>query len=935
MPSAEHIQPAKLLAHAAGLRRLALALTHEAEFADDVVQQTLSAALERQPDVTEPLGPWLARVARNWIAKTRRTRSRRLGIEARAARAEALPSAQDLVIRAELHRELVAVVLSLDERQRDVILLRYLEGLAPREIAARLNVPLRTVNTWLARGLVRLRDELDRSGGRERWLHGFMLLPRASRGPFALGVVAMKLKLLVAASVIVVALFMGFYVRTRPEAIGAGTPSVATAPLIEAPTVAPELAPGSRTTAAALAPKIPAQKIDAERVLIVSVVTTDGAPIPDATLAVVNPGARQVPGLIEWNSAELDQLVAQARTDADGHCTFHLEPRRVYDVTASAAGFARVASRSLYAGEQLRIVLPQGASLHGGVNSSTDGAPIVGARVKLGLGVIGSLGDDGFETRTDASGQFELAALPADYAQVYVDAEGFPSLFESVGVLREGERRELRLELRPGTLVRGQVTDGSTKLPIAGATVEIVGSRDSHRAITDAEGRYMIPGAIPGESTELTARANGYGDFQINVPGVASGEVVEDFFLLPGRSAKGRVVDTHGTPVANAQIVACAQSYFQFTNQYERRRVHSDAEGRFEITGLRVDLRHTLLLHAAGMATAVRDFPQSEWDTMELDLGDIALTAPAAIAGHVRDRSGIAVVGRWVLLDAEPRDRDVWKPSTDREVGYMDGEGFGFGRILARTDERGRYAFGELPGGSYRLWAGDKGFARGAELKLDLQDGEQLLDVDLELDTEPSIRGVVVDSVGRALPDIGVDAYPANTPDPMPARATYALTGSDGSFSLCGLEPGNYDLRCKPFIPSGDKNLRVAQVTLRSVAAPTRDLRIALPRALETSVRVLGPDGQPVHGASVLLADAVPSHGAEVLGSTDPDGRFTLWLGESTTARLRVAPPFGSILGGYVPVVDSNGKLDFSYEVEVSDLRAGSSDCVVRFTRLP
>jgi RNA polymerase sigma-70 factor (ECF subfamily) len=930
MASFEHAEIAALLRETAGLRRLALALTHKPEAADDVVQHTLTAALEQRPSAAKPLGPWLARVARNWIAKSNRTHRRRTDIEARAAGHDALPSTQDLVIRAELHRELVAVVLALDERQRDVILLRYLEGLAPREIAAQLEVPLRTVNTRLARGLARLRSELDRRGGRERWLKAFMLLARTRSGPLSIGVLAMKFKVFSAVVVIALAL-LGLRVLTQRGATSTQTANVVDAPLVDAPhPIEHDVAESSRVAVPQPTPIGEVQEIDLERDLRVVVVTASGTPIPDASLVVVHPTARQLPGLLEFG-AQADELVAQARSDANGRCTFHLEPKRLYDLTASAPGFARVASRSLYAGEDLRIVLPRGAVLHGSVVAVADGTPIARARVVVQLGVIASLADDGFETRSDANGIFELTELPVDLARVIVFAEGFPWFDEQVGVLHEGERRELRLALPTGTTVRGQVTDGSTKLPIAGATVELGRSRDVNLATTHADGRYTLHGANPGESTPLTARAPGYGDFQINAPGVAQGDIVQDFVLLPGRHAKGRVLDTHGTPIANANVAARASAYLQYAHQFETRRARTDAEGRFDFTGLRVDLRHTLLVHAAGLATSVRDFPEREWETLELDLGDIVLAPPAAIAGHVRDLAGSAVAGRWVLLDGEPRDRDAWSPSTVSDVGYADGEGFGFGRILARTDERGRYYFGELPGGTYRLWAGDKGVARGAELKLEVQDGEQLLDVDLELNLEPSIRGVVLDPSGRPLGDVAVDAF---TTDSARTRVTYALTATDGSFALCGLEPGNYDLRCWPFFNTSDKSMHTARITVSGVAAGTHDLRIAMPRALETTVRVLSPDGKPVHGASVLLPDEL-GVGSEILGMTNPDGSFVLWLQESTTTRLRFAPPYGSALAGYVPVFDANGKLDLSYEVEVPDLHAGSSDCVVRFARLP
>lgn len=933
MTSLDSGHATSLLAHAAGVRRLALALTRDVELAEDAVQHALVEALERRPDEARPLAPWLARVARRWIANARRSSRNRIAIESRAARVEALASTQDLVIRAELHRELVAVVLTLDERQRDVILLRYLEGLAPRDIATRLDVPLRTVNTRLSRGLARLRSELDRRGGRERWLRGLLLLTHSSSRSVAVGIPLMKLKLSIAAVVIALAIvglrtFDVDWTGKRPTAAATEPSALELAQRDER-----ELSTTARSEVALGAAAATVANVDVERDLRVIVVTTAGQPIADAALAVLRPTGRQL-GMFEGRTHS-DEPIARSRSDAEGRATFRLEPRLVYDVIASAPGFARVASRNLYAGEELRIVLPRAAALRGTVTSEPDGLPVADARVQARLGVIGSLADDGFETRTDANGGFELTELPADSVQVVVEAEGFPRLDELVGVVREGEHREVHLVLARGPTVRGQVTDGSTKLPLENATVEILGAHETNHATTDAGGRYVLRGAAAGTSVTIAARAPGYGDFQITAAAVERGDIVQDIFLLPGRRAVGRIVDSRGAPIAGASIVARASAYAQWTNQAETRRTQSDGAGRFELAGLRVDLRHTLLVHSVALATAVRDFPAGEWDSMELDLGDVVLAPPAAIAGHVRDPAGNPVAGVWVLLDGEPRDRDAWKPASQDAVGYMDEEGLGFGRILARTHARGRYCFGELPAGSYRLWAGDKGFARGAELQVQLEEGEQLLDVEIELDTEPSIRGIVFDVDQHPVAGVTVEAFLVDPSAAMRTRATYALTALDGTFALCGLDAATYDLQLDDGLRWSNKSARLARRAVHDIRAGARDLRISMARALETTVRVVGPDGAPQPGAWVMTRTEATEYGWEVLGATDADGRFVLWVEESTTARLRVAPPRGSTLTGYVPVFGADGKVDTSFEVEVSDVRAGSSDAVVRFERLP
>ena len=54
-----------------------------------------------------------------------------------------------------LQRELVDIVTGLDEPYRTTVLLRYIHGLEPRELALRQGVPLETVRTRLKRGLER------------------------------------------------------------------------------------------------------------------------------------------------------------------------------------------------------------------------------------------------------------------------------------------------------------------------------------------------------------------------------------------------------------------------------------------------------------------------------------------------------------------------------------------------------------------------------------------------------------------------------------------------------------------------------------------------------------------------------------------------------------------------------------------------------------
>ena len=174
----------ELLEHASWIRGLANGLVRDPAVGEDLSQEAWLAALRRRPGRERPLGPWLARVVRNQAALWRRRGRAQADRERSSAASEALPSALDLVIRAETQRALVDAVLELEEPYRSVVLLRYYEDLAPSEIAHRKGVPAATVRTQLRRGLERLRLLLDRQfdGDRRAWI--VILSPLAgSRAP--------------------------------------------------------------------------------------------------------------------------------------------------------------------------------------------------------------------------------------------------------------------------------------------------------------------------------------------------------------------------------------------------------------------------------------------------------------------------------------------------------------------------------------------------------------------------------------------------------------------------------------------------------------------------------------------------------------------------------------------------------------------------------
>jgi RNA polymerase sigma-70 factor (ECF subfamily) len=139
------------------LRRYARALTHDAEIADDLVQDTLVRALR-----SEHL--FHGGEVRSWLY-TILTNLNRNRLRSLARRPHLIPLGDDDVPDASgSHtgmRDVERALASLVEEQRSALLLVVLEGLSYREIAEVQGVPIGTVMSRLARARAHLKSYLD------------------------------------------------------------------------------------------------------------------------------------------------------------------------------------------------------------------------------------------------------------------------------------------------------------------------------------------------------------------------------------------------------------------------------------------------------------------------------------------------------------------------------------------------------------------------------------------------------------------------------------------------------------------------------------------------------------------------------------------------------------------------------------------------------
>lgn len=144
------------------LRRFARGLTGDAHDADDVVQTALERALARatqfDPAQAGGLDAWVFGIVRNaWLDEVR-ARQRRGRVMAPAEAGEHVGESSSDERNTALSIETAMARLSLE--MREVVMLVLVEGLAYKEAAAALEIPVGTLTSRLARARTALQRML-------------------------------------------------------------------------------------------------------------------------------------------------------------------------------------------------------------------------------------------------------------------------------------------------------------------------------------------------------------------------------------------------------------------------------------------------------------------------------------------------------------------------------------------------------------------------------------------------------------------------------------------------------------------------------------------------------------------------------------------------------------------------------------------------------
>lgn len=138
------------------LYRMAFLYTHQEDDALDVVQESILKAYQSVKTLREPeyFQTWLTRIVINTAKDLCRKRRPEDGLE----EAQDLPAPEGL--SPEERMDLYTALDHLPERYRDIVKLKYFDGLTIREIAQQLDVPEGTVSSSLTRAVRQMRKEL-------------------------------------------------------------------------------------------------------------------------------------------------------------------------------------------------------------------------------------------------------------------------------------------------------------------------------------------------------------------------------------------------------------------------------------------------------------------------------------------------------------------------------------------------------------------------------------------------------------------------------------------------------------------------------------------------------------------------------------------------------------------------------------------------------
>ena len=562
-----------------------------------------------------------------------------------------------------------------------------------------------------------------------------------------------------------------------------------------------------------------------------------------------------------------------AKSGEDGSFGFDKLVGRPYELVARAGGRAGgpITARLTATSDPVVLKLAAAASVTVKVIGAADGKPVKGAEVEL-------RDVDTLTATANADGKATFDGVLAGGHQAVAWAPGYGKTSTFVNVpppSKDAPPVVVTIQLARGAAVSGVVNDPTGK-PIAGALVmprntndPWAGGGDPRRDAveTGADGKWKLEGVSAG-STRFVARHEDYAPGSstiITLDGVTTKAGVT-IALEPAALVAGRVVDAAGAPAPGAVVRVAVRSE-GWANEDTRQAI-AGADGRFELKGLArkaVDL--AALAEKASSETVHVDLAaKAEQRDVELRLARVG-----TISGTVVDGKGepIADAAVWAM----PNLRSGGAGAMNRMEWSLRGG------AEERTDAGGAFTIAGLSPGEYWLRASKQGAAsggRGTMMRDPVEAKVGDANVKITIPADGKVKGKVALASGGA-PGPFTVALGMGAPTPFAAE--------DGSFEL-DLAPGHFTLTVTGL--AFDR----AQVPADVKSGETTDVgTVTVKKGRMIAGRVLGPDGAPVPGATVVAGRRLfgsgtrtnvgnggggPMRGASKDTITDERGEFSL-----------------------------------------------------------
>ncbi|MCI0587871.1 MAG: carboxypeptidase-like regulatory domain-containing protein [Planctomycetes bacterium] len=456
-----------------------------------------------------------------------------------------------------------------------------------------------------------------------------------------------------------------------------------------------------------------------------------------------------------------------------------------------------------------------------------------------------------YPTRTFESedGAFELPGLKRAQYTLLFAAPGFveervPDVEVKTGEITPG----VEVLLRRAASIRGKVVEEGWGAPVPGAEVgwlrgevEVNGEGPLGKAVSDADGFFMLPGVEPGK-VRLGVTAEGLLATKAGPFEVRAGETLEGVALSVSRggAVEGRAVSADGFSYAGAVV------FVDGTDPPGNQGAEVGEDGSFRVSGVRAGRRGVMVLPPQmGRLDAMEQDKRTLRAFVQVEVGRttrVEFPEPPRGVCTVRGR---VLVGEEGMPETEVSLTLNWVRDSE-EASALYGA-----RWRTRTDATGAYRFERVPPGDATLHCSYRSLSHLLRVP---EAPELVFDVHVPLG---GIEGQVLrGSDGTPLVRANVSARRIGSVD---WAWEGAQTDELGRYRIYYLAPGPYVVRAEPPYDLRPEEGNLAAETGRRVEVADRGFSVAdfvLANGGSARVLVRDPEGKPLFNVPVRMVPA-------------------------------------------------------------------------------